>query len=93
VPGSTLRVTRGGSPDCTCPRFESSACIEGGESGGEVEESEELDADRGGVGNQCGFGFNVTGRRPAWGELAPDELGVNFSTRLVNESDSSLSIS
>ena len=59
--GSTLRVTKSGSSNCPCPRFKSSACVEGGESGEEVKESEELDADGGGVGNQCGFEFNVAG--------------------------------
>jgi hypothetical protein len=76
-------------------RFENSARVEGGESEEVVNESEELDDDGGGVGNQCDFGFNVTGRRPGWGELAPDEvvLDVNFSPRVVNESGSSFSMS
>lgn len=91
--GSTLRVTRDGSSACLCPRFKNSASVEGGESGEEGKESEELDADRGGVGNQCGFEFNVTGRRPGWGEDAPDELSVNFSRMVVNEPGSSLSMS
>jgi len=92
VAGDTLRVTRSGSSGDVCPRLGNSACVEGGESGDEVKEREELDADRGGVGNQYDFGFNVIGRRPSWGELAPDEvvLDVNVSAKLENESGSSL---
>ena len=86
-------MTKSGSSDCLCPWFKNSACVEGGESGDEVKESEELDADEGGVGNQCGFEFNVAGLRPDWGELASDGLSANFSPRVVNESGPSLSMS
>lgn len=93
--GNTLRVTRNESSYSFCSRFDSSARVEGGDSEEVVKESEELDADRGGVGNQSDFGFNVTSRRPEWGELAPDEvaLDVSFSPRVVNESGSPFSTS
>ena len=97
VTGNTFRVTNSGPSDGDC--LPHPAGVESGVSREVVNECEELDADGGGVGNQCDFEFNVTGRRPSCGELAPDEVAldvnfsVNFPPRVVNESGSSLSMS
>lgn len=98
VAGNTFRVTNGGPSIGVCLPLENSAWVESDASREVVNESEELDADGGGVGNQCDFGSSITGLRPSCGELAPDEVvldvkfSVKFSPRVVNESGSSLSM-